>query len=309
MLPDGLDLIQSFVTVAEELNFRRAAERLHLDQSALSRRIQKLEHLLGFALFERTTRDVSLTPAGRVFYEQNAQLLHRYKDTVAAARQVAEGKAGQLRIGYMAFAATELMPQTVARFQRSHPQVNVQMRYLRTQGQKLALARNEIDVGYMIGPFEHSEVKTTLLASDRLYVVTPRNHPLARQHTVRPADLAEHDLIFGDMIEWESYRWRINDLFNREGVELHIKLEASNTLALLGLVAAGLGVTVYPACLIGYLGHNVELRPIMHPDFEIQTILAWPRNNHSEILRKFIAEATNLPVKGLRGSPRASNSG
>ena len=64
----GLELTQSFIVVAEELNFRRSAERLHVDQSALSRRIQKLEHILGFALFERTTREVSLTPAGRSFY-------------------------------------------------------------------------------------------------------------------------------------------------------------------------------------------------------------------------------------------------
>ena len=79
---------------------------------------------------------------------------------------------------------------------------------------------------------------------------------------------------------------------------LDIKLEASNTLALLGLVAAGLGVTVYPESLIGFLGRNVEVRPIMHPDFRIQTVLVWKRTNRAKAVRHFVEVAKNLPVRG-----------
>jgi DNA-binding transcriptional LysR family regulator len=197
----------------------------------------------------------------------------------------------------MAFAATELMPDAVSRFRRAYPHVDVKLRYIRTQGQKLALAHDEIDIGYMIGPFDHSEFHSLLLRSDPLYVVTPKNHRLTRSHEVRPADLAEEDLILGDMIEWEAYRWRLNDMFSGEGVQLNIKLEASNTLALLGLVAAGLGVTVYPESLIGFLGRNVEVRPIMHPGFRIQTILVWKRTNRAKSVRHFVEIAKNLPAR------------
>jgi DNA-binding transcriptional LysR family regulator len=117
----GLELVYSFIVVAEELNFRRSAERLNVDQSALTRRIQKLEHILRFSLFERTTREVSLTSAGRTFYEENVRLLQNYGQSVESARRVADGKTGVLRIGYMAFAATELMPDAVSRFRRAHP--------------------------------------------------------------------------------------------------------------------------------------------------------------------------------------------
>ncbi|BCG97905.1 LysR family transcriptional regulator [Mesorhizobium sp. 131-2-1] len=294
----GLELTHSFVIVAEELSFRRSAERLNLDQSALTRRIQKLEHILGFALFERTTREVSLTPAGRSFYEENAQLLQNYSRSVKAAKLVAEGKTGVLRLAYMAFAATELMPHAVSRFRRLYPHVDVNLRYIRTQGQKLALAHDEVDIGYMIGPFDHSDFHSLLLTADPLYVVTPRNHRFTRLHEVRPADLAEEELILGDMIEWEAYRWRLNDMFSGEGVPLNIKLEASNTLALLGLVAAGLGVTVYPESLIGFLGRNVEVRPIIHPDFRIQTVLVWKRANRAKAVRHFVEVAKNLPARG-----------
>lgn len=297
-LEAGIELVQSFVVVAEELNFRRSAERLHVDQSALTRRIQKLEHILGFALFQRTTREVSLTPAGRSFYEENAALLQRYRQSVTTARLVAEGKAGSLRVAYMAFAATELMPHAVSRFRRLYPQIELSLSYLRTQGQKLALSHDEIDVGYMIGPFDHSEFFSLLLATDPLYVVTTRNHRFTRLHEIRPADLAEEDMILGNMVEWEAFRWRLNELFSGEGVPLNIKLEASNTLALLGLVAAGLGVTIYPESLIGFLGRTVEVRPIMHPDFRIQTILVWKRSNRTRAVRQFVEIAKNLPPRG-----------
>lgn len=295
--PAGLDLVHSFLVVADELNFRRSAERLHLDQSALTRRIQKLEQTVGFRLLERTTRDVMLTAAGRRFYEDNVPLLMSYAESIATARAISEGRTGTVRVAYMAFAATELMPRAVARFGQLHPQIEVKLRYIRTQGQKLALANNEVDIGYMIGPFVHTEYHAVLLASDPLYLVGPRNHALMRQAGVRLADLAGADLILGDMAEWGEFRWRLADLFHSNGIPLRVRLEASNTLALIGLVAAGLGVTIYPESLIGFLGRNVEVRPIHHPDFRSETVLVWKRTNRSGPTQRFIEIATKLPPR------------
>lgn len=293
----GLDSVHSFLVVAEELNFRRSAERLHLDQSALTRRIQKLEHLLGFRLLERSTREVSLTQAGRSFYEDNAHLMRRYEESVLSARRIAEGKAGQLRLGYMAFAATELMPAAVARFRQAHPHVDMRLSYIRTQGQKIALANDEIDLGYMIGPFDHPDYHSVPLSSEPLYVVTPRSHPLLLLPNITPQDLIGQDMILGDMREWDEYRWRLNDLFSAEGVALKVTLEASNTLALIGLVAAGLGVTIYPESLIGFLGRTVEVRQIMHPAFRSRTVLVWKRSNRSNQVQAFVEVAKHI---GLR---------
>ncbi|MFJ1293047.1 LysR family transcriptional regulator [Paracoccus yeei] len=284
----GIENVHSFVTLAQELSFRRAAERLHLDQSALSRRIQKLEVTLGFRLLERTTREVRLTQAGRSFYDDNADLLRGYASSIQLARRIAEGKLGALNVGYMAFAATELMPAAVARFRQAHPEVDLKIRYIRTQGQKIALANDEIDLGYMIGPFDHSDYHSLTLSLEPLYVVTPRNHALLRLPVVTPADLASQDIILGDTHEWEEYRWRLANLFSAEGISLNITIEASNTLALLGLVAAGLGVTVYPESLIGFLGRSVEVRPIIHPQFRISTVLTWKRSNRSRQVREFV---------------------
>lgn len=293
----GLDLVQSFLIVAEELNFRRSAERMNLDQSALTRRIQRLEENIGFKLLERTTREVTLTMAGQSFYRDNAHLIAQYEHSVAGARRIAEGKTGLLRIAYMAFAATELMPLAVARFRQAHPHVDVALQYIRTQGQKLALANDEIDLGYMIGPFDHSEYHSITLAVDPLYVVTPRNHPFLRRASVDPAALADQDLILGDMREWSEYRWRLSDMFSSEGIPLRVTLEASNTLALIGLVSAGLGITIYPESLIGFPGRNVEVRPIRHEAFRSRTVLSWKRTNRNLQVQSFVDLAKNLPVR------------
>ena len=293
----GLDLLQSFLVVAEELNFRRSAERLGLDQSALTRRIQKLESGIGFRLLERTTREVTLTKAGQAFYQDNAGLVARYEQSIGDARRIAEGKSGFLRVAYMAFAATELMPGAVSRFRLANPHVEVKLQYIRTQGQKIALANDEIDIGYMIGPFDHSEYHSITLAREPLYVVTPKNHPFLRKPAIEPGDLAGAALILGDMREWGEYRWRLNDMFSGEGIALDVALEASNTLALIGLVAAGLGVTIYPVSLIGFLGRNVEVRPIRHPAFASETVLVWKRTNRDLQVRSFVDIARRLPVR------------
>ena len=109
-------------------------------------------------------------------------------------------------------------------------------------------------------------------------------------------DVAASDLILGDMIEWEAYRWRLEDMFSSEGLPLVIRLEASNTLALIGLVSAGLGVTIYPESLVGFLGGRVEVRPIMHPAFRCQTVLVWKRANRTKTVRSFVDIAKRLPV-------------
>jgi len=290
----GFELIHTFCVVAEELNFRRSAERLNLDQSALSRRIQKLESGLGFRLLERTTREVALTQAGRSFYRDNKGLLKRFAETIEGARRIAEGKAGHLRIAYNSFAAAELMPSAVERFRQAHPHVDLSLHYIPTQGQKRMLANDEIDVGFMIGPFEHPDYSSHLLSTELLYVVTPLNHPLSRKLQVTPADLAGQDLILGDMREWGEYRTRLSDLLSTEGIRLNVKLEASSSLALIGLVAAGLGITIYPQSMVTSSGPLVETRPIIHSQFRNRMVLAWKRFDQSEQVRAFVDVAKNL---------------
>jgi len=132
--------------------------------------------------FTETMRNVM---RWKTMLRENADLISQVYTTDDIKTAKAEGKTGILRLAYMAIAATELMPHAVSHYRRLYPHVEMNLRYMRTQGQKVALAQDEVDIGYMIGPFDHDDFHSHKLAADPLYVVTPLNHRLARLHAKR----------------------------------------------------------------------------------------------------------------------------
>jgi DNA-binding transcriptional LysR family regulator len=292
-LPE-FEQIRSFLAVAEELNFRRAAERLALDQSALSRRIKDLESALGFPLLVRTTRTVGLTEAGRQFYEDNTGIAGLVAGSIERARRISEGKTGRLRVGYMAFATAETMPQAVKAFGERFPEINVEIKYLRTEAQKVALAQGTIDVGFLIGPWRHSEFATHRLSSERILAVLPAKHPLAKKRELLLSDLAQCGLVIGDMEQWDSYRAIVDRIFRLRALKPRLAYEASNTTAIIGLVAAGLGVTLYPASIQRLAHKGLAIRKIDDCDTCVETVVAWQRTAHKSRVRHFIETCRRL---------------
>ena len=237
--PD-FDQVAGFLAVAEELNYRRAVQRLGLDQSALSRRVKALEARLGFVLLYRTTHAVRLTEAGDAFYRANRDLMMNLAAAVDRARAVARGATGRLRVGYMTFAAIDLMPETARRFRAAQPQVELELHYQPTLAQKLSLARGEIDVALMLGPLEHADFATLTLAVDNLAVFVAQAHPLASAATVSLAEVAREPAIVGTRAAWNFFRERLDEAFALSGQSLRIAFEAPDLVGILGLVRAGL---------------------------------------------------------------------
>src|SRR6266480_4982318 len=139
----NLDELRSFLTLAAELHFRKAAERLFVSQPALSKQIQKLEEKTGGALFERTRRKVVLREAGRVLIPLAERLLRDSQAALDRVRQATEGRAGTLRIGFGIASASDLLPQTILRFRKTYPGIEIQMRDMSTPAQTRALLRSE----------------------------------------------------------------------------------------------------------------------------------------------------------------------
>lgn len=287
-----LDLIETFVAIADDLSFRRAAERLSIDQSAASRRVRRLEQEIGFTLLERSTREVLLTPAGRAFHARGREILEKYDDAVRVARDIGRGMTGRIRIAYMAFAAIDLLPLAVARFRREHPDVEIDLVYLSTQEQTAALARDEIDVGFLIGPSGNSDFRAQRLRREALWLVAPKDHPLLAHAAVAVGDLARTPLVMGDLAHWEAYRRQLDDTLRRNGVRIDVAMEAPNTLALLGHVAAGIGVTVYPKTITQLLGPGFGARPIEGEGLTVDTVLVRRSANRSEPILRFMETAS-----------------
>lgn len=286
--------IEAFNVVAVELSFRRAAERLAMDQSALSRRIRQLEENLGYQLIRRTTREVSLTAAGEIFHERTRLLGSEIDAAVHAARIAAEGKRGQLRIGYMSFAAIEWMPRVVREFTERYPYIDLELKYIRTQGQKIELARNNIDLGFMLGPLHHPQYEVLELSSDPLVAILPIGHRLSTRPDVTLGDLARYPMVLGSIAEWDFFRQFVLDAFAQAGQHVQIKYEASNAMGILGLVSEGLGVSVYADSITRFQPRTIMTKPISDCAAQVQTLLVWNRAYKNPALMNFVAVAREL---------------
>lgn len=288
--------IQAFNMVAIELSFRRAAERLAIDQSALSRRIKQLEDQLGYQLIRRTTREVSLTSAGEVFYERTRMIYSEIQSAMHAGQIAAEGKKGTLRVGYMSFAAIELMPRIVKEFSNLYPDVELELKYFRTQGQKIELYRNGIDVGFMLGPFRHPQIETKELRTEDFVAILSTEHRLSTRSFVTLEELSRYPMVLGNVEQWEFYRIMIEDLFTNIGRPINVSYEASNALGILGLVGSGLGFSIYAESIQRFQPRTIVTKPIADCEPKIPTLLAWNRAYKSPALMNFIKVAEKVAL-------------
>ncbi len=293
ILPNSRD-IEAFNVVAVELSFRRAAERLAIDQSALSRRIRQLENLIGYQLVRRTTREVSLTAAGEIFHERTRLMSNQIATAVRAGEIAAEGRSGLLRVGYMSFAAIEIMPQIVREFTLRYPDIELELQYMRTQGQKIELSRNNLDVCFMLGPFSHPQYETRLLVSEPPAAILSAQHRLATRPSLTLAEIAAYPLVLGTTAEWDSYRLFVNDMFSREGLAIKISYEASNALGILGLVSSGLGISIYSQGISRFQPRTIMTKPISDCQDRIFTLLVWNRAYKTPALMNFVEVAEEL---------------
>ncbi|GHD02236.1 LysR family transcriptional regulator [Zhihengliuella salsuginis] len=240
-----LDQIKSFVAVAEELHFGRAAERLNMTQPPLSRQIQKLEKTVGVQLVERDNRKVALTAAGNAFLQDARKLLVAAEQAPSTARRIAQGQAGVLRIGFTATSGFSVLGTLLARLGRALPDVDLDLREQVTSEQLQALADGELDVGLARPPFDTEQFASRLLLAESLLLAVPENHRLAEAaHPVTAQDLRSVPLIMHSPIKARYfYDLAIRHMPVEHGNVVHT---VSQILTMVSLVAAGRGVAFVP---------------------------------------------------------------
>ncbi len=255
--------LEHFVAVAEERNFTRAARRLHLVQSALSVSIRSLEHELGTQLFERTTREVRVTDAGRALLPEARRTLDAAAGAQAAVFGAQAGLRGTLRLGMMQVIGVLDVGSLIAQFHRERPLVDIQPRT--AAGGSAALIsdvrRGALDAAFVAvsGPGQ-SGLTVTTLASEPVLLGCPPDHPLARRAVVDVSELADEPFV--DYTPGWGPRTIADQLFARAGVERSIGIEVPDTSIHASLVRAGLGLAILPQSMIADAGvTGVPLRP------------------------------------------------
>ncbi|WP_308916348.1 LysR family transcriptional regulator [Jannaschia sp. LMIT008] len=290
-MPVELRDLRAFLAVAEERSFARAAERLNVAQPALSRRIARMEAELGFPLLARTTRRVEPTPAGTVFAAKARGVLEEMDLAIDAATRTAQGRMGEVCIGYNDFAIGGPLPDVIQAFRAEHDRIWVQLKRAGTEEQLRLLRRGRVDVCFLIGPIVADGLNRHTVWRDRYCAVAAENDPLVAGPDVALADLAARPHVLGDRAGWQAYRERVRRLYTRAEAFPEIVAEGPDTSVVLGLVASGVGVTVYPACIENVFRRGVAFRPIRDVDATLDTLMVWDPDRISPAATTFVEAA------------------
>jgi len=262
-------LLRSFVAVAEELHFGRAARRLRISQPPLSVQIRRLEGELGVTLFARDRRNVALTPAGAALLGRARHLLAEVERAAVEVQRVARGERGVLTIGYAATATHQVLPRIVPRFARAHPGLRLELMELPSPAQAPALRERRIELGLACVPVDAHDLVETPLVRERLFVALPRRHPLARRAIV-PARSLDGVPMVGIRADIEpSWAHASMRALRAAGAVPELVQETDTKIALLGLVAAGLGVSVLSESTVELGRRGVVYRPIARLALEL----------------------------------------
>lgn len=288
--------IRYFVATAEELHFRRAANRLGIAQPALSRAIQALETELDVALFVRTNRSVQITTAGRVFLDGAREILALTDRTLEDTRTAHDGRMGALRIGYTDFAIAGALPSLLKHFQERHPRVTLKPRHGVTQTQIQLLEEGQLDLGFVTGPIVRDGFDQRVVQSEALQAVVPDSHRLAARAGVCIADLAEEDFVHGSSKDWQHFYDYLFPMCRRAGFSPRIVQEAFNTAGILGLVSCGMGVTVLTERVCAALGQGLVAIPIDDADERLVTSALWRPDHLSGPARHFVDDLHTAPL-------------
>lgn len=259
--------LRYFVRVAEELHFGRAAALLGISQPPLSQQIRALEEELGLALFERTSRRVKLTEPGRLFLAEARRTLEQAGRTVEIARRARLGQYGELSIGFTA--SVPFVPEVASalfKFRQTHPAVHLQFDEMAHPEQVAALADRRLDLGFIRSaeaPTLPAGLVATAFLEEDLLVAMHADHVLARDGTPVPISaIAREPFILYERRAGAGFNDHLFGLFRDAGLEPHIVLETSGPTTLLGLVAAGFGLTVVARSLTALHLDKVAYREI-----------------------------------------------
>lgn len=279
-----------FVTLSEELNMRRAAERLGVSQPALSLQINALESELGLDLIIRDRqRILALTEAGRSYVAQARRALGELHDTAQAARAVSRGRSAALRLGLCEEVSTRLLGDLIQRCRQQLPQLAFQYRELPPDELLQALARRDLDAALTYLPFRQPGFKTDTLWQESWLAAVPEDHALARTERISCADLVDSDLILRRSEENRASAEPIRAAFFRAGIVPRSSVSAARRSMMLTLAMTGFGITFVPASL--HVLHIPGLKLIPMDCEPMTVVLAYPSSIESEPLAQFLGTA------------------
>jgi DNA-binding transcriptional LysR family regulator len=293
--------LRYFVGVAEELHFGAAAQRLGISQPPLSQQIKALELELGVELLERTSRRVILTEAGRLFLVEARKTLDHAAHAIDVARRAQHGELGEISIGVSpSVPFTTVVTEALSAFRERYPAVRLNLAEMAREQQIARIAEQELDIGFIRGfdrPICPAMIEVIMLYREPLLVAMRSDNPLARQsRSVVVEDLRSQSFVLYQREFGVGFNEHIARLCARAGFAPHCVQEASGLSVLLGLVAAGMGITVITRSLAALQPANVVFRPLDNPE-AVSSLWLIHRHRLSTAARHFV-DMIHIPADG-----------
>jgi LysR family transcriptional regulator, benzoate and cis,cis-muconate-responsive activator of ben and cat genes len=274
--------LRYFVTVARERNFTRAAEKLRIAQPPLSRQIQLLEDELGIALFDRSSRPLELTEAGRLLFEQAVQVIDRMVEMKAMIGRLLNAEKPRFSVGFVPSTLYGYLPEVIRRYRAARPGVELTLLELTSIEQITALKEGRIDVGFGRIPLDDPAILRTLLRNEKLCAALPPRHALAaRKGLLRLDELAAYPIIVYPSTPRPSYADQVLALLRDRGLKPPAIHEVRQLQTALGLVAADSGLCIVPASVEYFQRDNVVYRPLDEPNAVSPIIMSMRKGDRS----------------------------
>ncbi|MHA7851927.1 LysR family transcriptional regulator [Roseovarius sp.] len=276
-------------TVVELRNVTKSAAMLNSSQPSISRTIKELEEIIGRQLFDRTTRSIMPTSAGRELYNRSVEILSDIDASIASTRDVSDGRSGLLKIGYMDFAIVGRLPQILRKFSTQNPRVRLDTQWHMTQNQVHLLSTGELDVGFISGFPNLTGLEKREISRERLFAVFPDDHRLARQTSVSLESLSGESFVTGGD-NWHHYTDLLIELCVQHGFVPRVSQTALTRDGILGFVLAGAGITIYPECILNAPRRGLNYVPVDGVGRPVVISLVWNESCANPVLASFLKQ-------------------
>lgn len=293
--------LRYFVAVAEHRSFTRAADALHIAQQSLSQQVTVLERVLGARLLDRDTRGSRLTEIGRMFLPEARAVLARADGAVAVLGRAARGEIGRLNLAFLSSTANYMLPPVVRAFRERFPDVELATDDVSISELVAGLRDGRYDAAFTRPPLV-DDLATKTLVTEPVCAVLPEGHPLATRAELRLRDLADEPWVLTPRTSWPPWHRKYDQDFHHAGFQPNVVQRASSVSNLLGLVAAGVGVTRLAASAHSLRRTGVAFVPLT--DDYAETVAAWRPDTNKPALHNLLdvvtelAATTDLPQAG-----------
>lgn len=283
--------LRYFIAVAEELNFTRAADRLHIAQPPLSQQIRQLEEELGVTLLHRTKRHVELSEAGQVFLDHARQILRLTEVAAVQARRAQRGEIGRLSVGFFEHMSYTLLPPIFRAYRERFPDVDMDVRWFPVIGQADALRRGDVDISFMRPGTDSEDITTEVLVTEPFVIAVPASHPFATEDSLSLRDcVAERFVMYTPHLA-PDFHDMILRMCATAGFTPRVALEVGQVYTCLGLVSSGIGLAFVPSSVQRIHLDHVVYKPLRSRSLPVEVMLGWRRTNTSPLIGAFVETA------------------